>query len=117
MIHVEAMLRFIANNFNIPINVEDIAAASNLSVARASYLFRQVMGISVKQQLTRARLSHARMLLTETDAKVANIALDSGFASLSAFYEGFAKASNMSPTQYRKNGKRKNLFVAEHAKL
>lgn len=117
MMHVEAILRFIADNFTIPINVEDIATASNLSVARAGHLFRQVTGISIKQQLTRARLSHARMLLTETDAKVASIALDSGFASLSAFYEAFTKANKMSPAQYRNNGRRKNPFIAEHAKL
>lgn len=117
MMHVEAMLRFIADNFTIPINVEDIATASNLSVARAGHLFRQVMGISIKQHLTRARLSHARMLLTETDAKVASIVLDSGFASLSAFYEAFAKDNKMSPAQYRANGKRKNPFIAEHIKL
>lgn len=117
MMHVEAMLRFIADHFTIPINVEDIATASNLSATRASHLFRQVMGISIKQQLTRARLSHARMLLTETDAKVASIALDSGFASLSAFYEAFTKANKMSPAQYRTNGMRKNPFIAEHAKL
>lgn len=107
MVHVEAMLRFIADHFSTPITVEDIATASNLSCARAGHLFRQVMGISIKQQLIQVRLSHARMLLTETDAKVASIALDSGFASLSSFYEAFTKVNHMSPAQYRTNGKRK----------
>lgn len=117
MMHVEAMLRFIADNFTIPIKVEDIAKAANLSVARAGYLFRQVMGISIKQQLMRARLSHARMLLTETDGKVASIALDSGFASLSAFYDAFSKADGLSPAQYRNNTKRSNPFIVAHSKL
>lgn len=117
MMHVESMLRFIADNFTIPINVEDIAKAANLSAARAGHLFRQVMGISIKQQLMRARLSHARMLLTETNLKVSTVALDSGFASLSAFYEAFSKANNMSPAQYRNSAKRSNPFIAEHSKL
>ncbi|MEZ5536629.1 MAG: helix-turn-helix domain-containing protein [Thiolinea sp.] len=105
MLHVEAMLRYIADNFTIPINVTDIAQATSLSAGRARPLFKQVIGASIKQQLMRARLSHARMLLTETDTKIASIALDSGFSSLSAFYEAFTKANKMSPAQYRKNAR------------
>ncbi|HHC30061.1 MAG TPA: helix-turn-helix domain-containing protein, partial [Rhodobacterales bacterium] len=43
-----------------------------------------------------------RMLLTETDAKVVSIALDSGFRSLSSFYAAFTEAHATSPSQYRK---------------
>lgn len=117
MLHVEAMLRHIADNFSIPITVANIAEAANLSVARAGKLFRQVMGVSIKQHLTRARLSHARMLLTETNAKVAAIALDSGFPTLSAFYEAFTKANGQTPAEYRKNAKKSNPFIAEHSRL
>lgn len=117
MLHVEAMLRFVADNFTISVSVEDIARAANLSVARAGKLFRQVMGVSIKQHLTRARLSHSRMLLTETDAKVASIALDSGFLTLSAFYDAFTKANGLSPAEYRKSAKKSNPFIAEHSRL
>jgi len=117
MLHVEAMLRFIADHFTVPISVEDIAGAANLSAGRAGKLFRQVMGVSMKQQLMRARLSHSRMLLTETNSKVASIALDSGFPTLSAFYEAFTKANGETPAQYRKNANRSNPFIAEHSRL
>ena len=75
------------------------------------------MGIGLKQQLMRARLSHARMLLTETEAKINSISLDSGFSSLSAFYEAFVKATGMTPSKYRKEALRTNPFVASHSKL
>lgn len=117
MMHVEAMLRFIADNFTAPINVADIAKSTNLSSVRAGQIFRQVMGIGLKQQLMRARLSHARMLLTETEAKINSISLDSGFSSLSAFYEAFVKATGMTPSKYRKEALRTNPFVASHSKL
>ncbi len=117
MLHVEAMLRFIADNFTIPISVKEIAGAANLSVARAGKLFRQVMGVSIKQQLIRARLSHSRMLLTETDSKVASIALDSGFPTLSAFYDAFTKANGLTPAEYRKNANKSNPFIAEHSRI
>ncbi len=117
MLRVEAMLSFIASHYTIQINVADIASAANLSVGRAGHLFRQVMGVGLKQQWVRARLSHARMLLTETDAKVANIALDSGFTSLSAFYDAFTKNTGLSPAQYRERGRRSSPFVSEHSSL
>jgi AraC-like DNA-binding protein len=117
MLYVEAMLRHIADNFTIPITVQEIAEAANLSASRGSALFRKVMGVSVKQHLMRARLSHARMLLTETDAKVASIALDSGFPTLSAFYDAFTKANGLTPAEYRKSANRSNPFIAEHSRI
>lgn len=117
MMHVETMLRFIADSFTIPINVGDIADAANLSPVRAGQVFRKVMGIGLKQQLMRARLSHARMLLTETDAKVSSVALDSGFSSLSAFYEAFTKANGVTPAKYRSQALRSNPFIAQHSEL
>lgn len=115
MQQVEAMLSFVSDNFTIPITVEDIAATTSLSPARAGQIFREVMNTSIKKHLTRARLSHARMLLTETEAKVASVALDSGFASLSAFYEAFTKEHGQSPAKFRRNSQRSNPFLAFHA--
>ena len=114
MLHVEAMLRYIADNFTIPISVDDIAQAASLSAGRARPLFKQVIGVSIKQQLMRARLSHARMLLTETDTKIASIALDSGFSSLSTFYEAFSKANKLSPAKYRDNARYSKPVVVNY---
>lgn len=102
MRHVEDILRFVADNFSAPITVGDVAEAVNLSASRATSVFREVMGVSIKHHLTRTRLSHARMLLTETDSKIVAIALDSGFQSLSSFYAAFTDANNVSPAEYRK---------------
>lgn len=117
MLHVEVMLSYIAENFSIPITVANVSESANLSVAQAGKLFRQVMGVSIKQHLTRARLSHARMLLTETNAKIAAVALDSGFTTLSAFYEAFTKANEQSPAAYRKQSAKSNPFIVQHSKL
>lgn len=102
MRRVEAILRYIADNFSRPVTVGDISEAVNLSNNRATTLFREVMGVSIKHHLTRSRLSHARMLLAETDDKIVSVALDSGFRSLSSFYSAFTKANGKSPAHYRK---------------
>ena len=101
MLHVEGMLRYIADNFSRPITVIDVVGAVNVSQGHAMKLFRQVIGTSIKEQLTRTRLSHALMLLSDTDEKILTIALDSGFRSLSSFYEAFRTAKGISPGRYR----------------
>lgn len=106
MLYVEGMLRYIADHFTIPMTVEDISKVANLSPSRAGKLFRDVMGVSIKQHVLRARLSHARMLLSETDAKIANIALDSGFPNLSNFYAAFVKSNAITPAAFRKKARR-----------
>ena len=103
--HVESILRYIADNFSRPIGVADVADGVNLSRSRATALFKDVMGVSIKHQLMRTRLSHARMLLTETDGKIVSIALDSGFSSLSSFYVAFTEANGMSPARFRRDAK------------
>ncbi len=107
MNHVEALLRFIADNFTQPVSIGDIASGVNLSAGRAMTLFKEVMGVSIKHHLTRTRLSHAKMLLSETDQKIVNISIDSGFGSLSSFYDAFAEHNDgMSPAKYRRTMRR-----------
>ena len=56
-------------------------------------LFRRVVGVPIKEHITRIRLSHAQMLLSNSDDKILSIAMDSGFGSLSSFYEAFQSHS------------------------
>lgn len=105
MRHVELMIRFVADNHSRPINVGEIVEAANLSQGHAMKLFRQIMGRSIKAHLTQTRLSHACMLLHETDAKIVSIAYDCGFRSLSSFYCAFACAYGVSPARYRKDNR------------
>lgn len=103
MLHIEKMLLFTPDEFFQPIKVSDVVASINLSHRDAIKLFRRVLGTAIKEQLTLTRISHAQMLLSESDAKVLIVALESGFKSLSAFFEAFEKASGVSPAQYRRN--------------
>lgn len=112
MHHVEALLRCIADNYTESVSVEDIAASVNMSASRANALFRQVMGVSIKKHLTRSRLSHARMLLQETDRKILSIALDSGYKSASSFYAAFAADTGMPPERFRRQGRRSANLLA-----
>lgn len=99
--HFDKMLRFIAHNAFEPIKVQDVANAAGISTNYAITLFRKMLGMTVKAYILDLRIHHAKMMLTDTSAKILTISLDCGFASLSSFYDAFAHATGMSPSQFR----------------
>lgn len=99
--HFDKMLRFIAHNAFEPLTVRDVASAAGVSTNYAITLFRKMLGMTVKAYITDLRIHHAKMMLTHTSTKILTISLDCGFASLSSFYDAFAKATGMSPSQFR----------------
>lgn len=101
--HFERMLRFIAENSSQPISIKDVADSASVSPNHAIALFRKLLRKTIKEYITDLRLSHAKMLLLETDSKILSVALDSGFGSLSSFYEVFQKRCGESPAAYRKS--------------
>ncbi|WP_421723580.1 helix-turn-helix domain-containing protein [Bauldia sp.] len=103
---VEEMLRYIVDNYaSSSIGVSDMAAHVQLSESYATTLFRKVTGISLKEHITRTRLSHAQMMLSTTDKKILAIAMDSGFGSLSAFYEAFQARMHQTPGAFRREAR------------
>lgn len=64
-------------------------------------LFRQHYGMTLGTYLTRLRVCQAQYLLVSTNGDVSRIAFETGFGSLSRFYEAFKAISGQTPRQYR----------------
>lgn len=105
MLHVEEMLRHISENHTSDISVTSVAEHVGLSPSHAMTLFKRVVGLPIKEHLTRVRLSHARMLLAESEMKILSIAMDAGFRSLSSFYEAFQNHFSTTPAAFRKQAR------------
>ncbi len=101
MRYIDGMLRFIADNFSCQISVPDVARHAGLSPSYAMSLFRRTVGVPIKAHITRTRLSHAQMLLANSDLKIISVAMDSGFNSLSSFYEAFQTHEAKTPAAFR----------------
>ncbi len=66
-------------------------------------VFKKQCGVSVWEYLTRLRVSHAQRLLITSDAKVLDIAMESGFSSVAPFYAAFAAHTRgIRPLAYRR---------------
>jgi AraC family transcriptional regulator of adaptative response / methylphosphotriester-DNA alkyltransferase methyltransferase len=69
---------------------------------RMAMIFKECYGMTPKKYYDTLRIEEAKKKLTATDATIMDIAFDTGFRSLSAFYMLFRKRMNISPSKYRK---------------
>lgn len=99
--HVEKMALFIAQHYTEKISAEQISKAAGLHPNYAMAVFKKSLGITLIDCLTQHRVSHAQRLLATTNGKIIDVALDSGFTSLSRFHESFKRWCGCSPKEYR----------------
>lgn len=98
---VEQIARLVATRYREPLAVQDIAVALDKHPTYLMQLFKRRCGMTIGEYLLQTRLSHAQRLLTTTDMKIADVAFESGFGSLSQFYEAFARRCGATPRQVR----------------
>jgi AraC family transcriptional regulator, melibiose operon regulatory protein len=98
---IRQMLSYIARNYTNQITVEHIGKSAGLHPNYAMNLFRKTIGTTVVNYVTRLRISRAQQLLATSPDKVVDVALSSGFNSLSRFNDVFKKACGKSPREYR----------------
>ena len=81
---------------------EGAAAAAGISERTLARRFDEETQMNWQQYLRRARMIRAMALLTAGDAKVIEIAHQTGFKSQSAFIVAFREFSGESPSDYRR---------------
>lgn len=99
---VEKMACYIAQNYSQKISVKSVADLVDLHPNYAMTLFQKSFGTTLIAYLTQHRLSHAQRLLTTTRLPITEIAMQSGFQSISRFNDVFSRTFNCSPREYRK---------------
>jgi AraC family transcriptional regulator, melibiose operon regulatory protein len=98
---MERITSFLAQHFREPLTIQTIADAIGLHPKYLMNVFKGSCGISVKTYLLHLRLAHAQRLLSTTPLSILDVAMDSGFGSLSRFYDTFACYVGERPLTYR----------------
>lgn len=83
------------------INVEELAALAGFSKFHFSRLFKQFTNMSCYEYLTQQRIAYAERLLLMPDIPITEVAMRSGFGSLSTFNRIFKAAKNCTPSEYK----------------
>ena len=94
-------LHFLREHYREPITVDDVRRACRLSLRRLQTQFRQYVGRTMREELERLRVNHARALLADRKIKIDSVAHESGFASRFHFVRAFRRATGKSPTEFR----------------
>jgi AraC family transcriptional regulator, melibiose operon regulatory protein len=98
----ERMAGYIARHYQEALSVQAVAREVQLHPNYAMNLFRKTFRSTLNDYLTQYRIAQAQRLLATTDAKIIEVALESGFRTLSRFYDAFQRACGCSPSRYRK---------------
>ena len=109
---VSAALRFIAENSDRPIQVQDVADAVATARRTLQRRFHEKLGRSIAEHIGDLRLERLKRLLISSDEPVKNLAVRCGFSSFHHLYRAFVRVEGIPPNQYRK---RRRAGVDRHA--
>ena len=94
-------IRYIAEHYDMPITVNQLAEIENYNATYYSDWFKQQTGVSPSMYLRYIRINRAKELLEETDYTVMDIAVMVGYSSNSTFTRAFHSVAGMTPKEYR----------------
>ncbi len=85
-----------------------LARQLHCSERHFSRLFREEFGVPFRARQIELRLQRARQLLADSNAKIINVAYDSGYRHLGLFNAMFKKRFGLTPSEWRQQNLRKN---------
>lgn len=83
------------------ITIDELADLAGFSKFHFARLFKQFANMSCYEYLTQKRIAHAEQLLFQPDMSITEIAMLSGFGSLSTFNRVFKATKNCTPSEYK----------------
>jgi LacI family transcriptional regulator len=101
-------MRFIRENAHLPIGVEDIVRVVSVSRRLLEQKFRNVLQKTPLDEIQRAHVERAKLLLNTTDQTLEVIAKASGFNNTERLSVVFKQRVGMTPGEYRKHSRQAN---------
>ncbi|MGE5613207.1 MAG: response regulator [Bacillota bacterium] len=99
--------KFIRDNFQKEITLEELSKELNISPQYFSRLFKEETGYNFIEYLTFVRIEHSKRLMSSTGMTIKEICYSVGYGDPNYFSRLFKKNTGMSPTSYaRVSGKK-----------
>ncbi len=95
-------LHYIGKHYSEPIHIGMLAEQCNLSETHFRRIFRDVMNMTPMEYVNFVRIQTACNLMERTDASIEEIAMKTGYISLSTFNRNFQKIMQMPPHRWRR---------------
>lgn len=103
--YIEAVLHachYINIHYMENLTLEEVAAVSGFSKFHFTRIFKQYMNMTFYEYLNSKRVKRAEELLYNKKMSITDVAMNSGFSSLSAFNRTFKTVKGCSPSDYRR---------------
>lgn len=101
-----SVMEYIDEHYMEDFTLDDIASAVGFSKYHFSRLFKQYTGFTFCAYICHRRVKIAEKLLEQPELSITEVAMKSGFPSISTFNRVFRQQKNCSPTEYRDKNKR-----------
>jgi len=108
------VMSFLDEQYMNPITAREVAAKCNMNYSYFSRFFKHATGKSFTSYLNEIRLSEAEKLLIISDMSVTEIAMETGFASISYFISKFRTSRRLSPQQFRRSLRESDLISEQN---
>ncbi len=95
------VLNYINEHFAEELTLEVVAECSGFSKFHFTRLFKKYTDSTFYEYLVYRRIQEAEKLLADADMTITDVALYSGFASISTFNRTFKQKKNCTPREYR----------------
>jgi hemolysin activation/secretion protein len=98
-------------------SLSGLARQLHCSERHFSRVFREEFGVPLRARQIELRLQRAQQLLTDSDAKVINVAYESGYRHLGLFNAMFKKRFGVTPSEWRQQNGVKNFPIPPRSNL
>lgn len=98
-------IEYIKNNFKEQPNLDALAAQVHLSPFHFQRLFTEWAGTTPKKFLQYISIEHAKKLLLQQQATLADTAFETGLSGTSRLHDLFINIEGMTPAEYKNGGK------------
>lgn len=108
-IYIKKAVEYIQSNYFSNIHITDVASYIGIGRGYLHSLFIKYLHISPQEYLISYRISCASELLSVSEYSIEEIALSCGYRDAQVFRRLFKKKTGMTPSEYRKADKVRNL--------
>jgi AraC family transcriptional regulator of adaptative response / methylphosphotriester-DNA alkyltransferase methyltransferase len=100
---IDNTIDFLQKNYKVCNTLDDISKELGISSFYLNRIFKKQKGITPRVYLERLKIKSAKNLLKDKSLDIVDVCFESGFKSLSTFYNVFNKHTGKTPKKYRKN--------------
>ena len=98
---IDHVLQYVEENYNTALSTRDIAGRFFMNTSYFSKLFHEQMGCTFSNYLINVRVEKAKMMLTQTNMKLYDIAEAVGYTNVQYFSTIFKEKEGLTPSAFR----------------